>query len=124
MPENQPTSTLHEAVHDLRTTQSARVTLAGQMVPTVGVSYYIGQHGPFTDQYDANTFDHETAQQGILKRVYQVQQLDVGLPGSKVEVAQPTTTLHVGEHPTGGPPPTIYKVTSTPHAPIRYTPPR
>lgn len=117
MAEAQPREPIHESVHDVRFAQSARVTLQGQMVPTVGVTYYVGQHGPFTDSYDSTTFDHTKAQQGILQRVHGIQQIDTTLPGSPVEKIEPQPPIVIAGTFQEKPAPPVFKVRREPGLP-------
>lgn len=106
-------SPVHDAVHNVTLTQSARLTLQGRAVPTQQVQYYVGNHGPFTDNYDLDTFTPEQAQQGILARVHSIQQLSPNVPGPAVVTHQPPPVTPAG----GGEPialPPVYHIKGTP----------
>jgi hypothetical protein len=113
------TNPVHPDVHNVTLTQSARLTLQGRAMPTQQVQYYVGDHGPFTDNYDLETFTPEEAQQGILARVHAIQQLSHSLPGPPVVIHEPppgTTPIGPGEPQ----PPVIYHIKGQPppHFPV------
>lgn len=104
----QPTGNpIHDAVHNVTVTQSARLNLQGRALPTQQVQYYVGEHGPFTDSYDLESYTPEEAEQGILARVHSIQQLGAQIPGLPVVAHRPELPPAGGE-PIMEPPRTIY----------------
>jgi len=56
-------------IHDIVVSQTARFTLAGQVVPAVVIRYFVGTHGPFEDTYDAADATPVNIQAGYQKRI-------------------------------------------------------
>ncbi len=69
-----------ENIHDVQVTQTARFTLQGKVVPAVVVRYFVGDHGPFEDQYDEDKATPDAIQAGYRKRVEMLAAAGVTLP--------------------------------------------
>lgn len=69
-----------ENIHDVTITQTARFTLQGKVVPAVVVRYFVGDHGPFEDQYDEDKATPEAIKQGYRNRVLQIHAAGGALP--------------------------------------------
>jgi hypothetical protein len=69
-----------ENIHDVSITQTARFTLQGKVVPAVVVRYFVGDHGPFQDQYDEDKATPEAIKDGYRKRVQQIAAAGGDLP--------------------------------------------
>jgi hypothetical protein len=56
-------------VHDVTITQTSRFTLQGKVLPAILVRYYVGDHGPFTDQYDEGPDNAQQIKDGYARRI-------------------------------------------------------
>lgn len=56
-------------VHDVTITQTSRFTLQGKVLPAVLVRYFVGDHGPFIDQYDEGPTVEQDIQAGYSRRI-------------------------------------------------------
>jgi hypothetical protein len=63
------TATLDPRVHDMTVAQTAKFSLTGQVSPIIRVTYYIGTHGPFTDDYQQSGYTAEMAKAGIQRHI-------------------------------------------------------
>ncbi len=56
-------------VHDITVAESPVISLSGPIKRLTIVRYFIGNHGPFQDQYDSDKADSATIKAGIDRRV-------------------------------------------------------
>ena len=56
-------------IHDVTITQTSRFTLQGKVLPAVLVRYYVGDHGPFIDQYDEGPDNEQQVRDGYQRRI-------------------------------------------------------
>jgi len=67
-------------IGNIRVSQSARLSLNGQVTPTHAVMYSIGDQGPFTDNFSDSNYSPENVMIAMAGRMVKLYQLGVVLP--------------------------------------------
>jgi hypothetical protein len=67
-------------VNNVRIVQSATVGLDGRVSPVKRVTYYVGDQGPFTDNYPEELYTPENVYAGQAKNIVNLHQIGVPLP--------------------------------------------
>ncbi len=66
-------------VHDITVAETPVIGLAGGITRQVVVRYFVGDHGPFTDTYDATSYTPQQGRDAINKRVQDLRTLLAGM---------------------------------------------
>lgn len=107
-----------ENVHDVQVSQTSRFSLGGKVIPSVVVRYFVGDHGPFEDNYPESEVTPEAIQQGYAKRVLTLHAAGAALPNPPEETAPGSNEYRITGTPRGSVGPIIVPPG---HAPVVFT---